>query len=216
MSSNVFIGGRLRQERERLGLNQQELALVGGVTRKTQYSYEAGVRQPDTAYLARVAARGVDIAWVVKGEVRGAAFVAFPTPQDGLQMHTVGSRLKSERERLGLSQSAFAERCGSKKTSQINYEANRRHPGSDYLSAAAEIGADVLFVITGNRSAGAPVQAPDGPSVVRTGSGALELTAEERALIDNYRHAGDAGRRAIEAASAALAKPPGEVSKDAA
>jgi len=33
------------------------------------------------------------------------------------------------------------------------------------------------------------------------------LSAEEHALIDNYRHASDEGRRAVEAAAAALAKP---------
>jgi len=33
------------------------------------------------------------------------------------------------------------------------------------------------------------------------------LSAEEHALIDNYRHASDEGRRAVEAAAAGLVKP---------
>lgn len=127
-------------------------------------------------------------------------------------MTTIGGRLREERERLGQSQSAFGERCGVKKTSQINYEADRRMPDAAYLRAAEEVGVDVLYVLTGNRqvTAAAAHMRPHPGGAVSTrmpDDQALVLSAEEHALIDNYRHASEEGRRAVEAAAAALAKP---------
>jgi DNA-binding XRE family transcriptional regulator len=61
-----------------------------------------------------------------------------------------GCRLKEERERLGLSQTAFAALGGASKGSQILYEKGKPCP-SDYLSAIAAHGADVLYILTGRR-----------------------------------------------------------------
>ena len=66
-------------------------------------------------------------------------------------MSTVASRLREERERLGMSQSAFAEACGVKKLAQINYEKGDRKPDTDYLESAVRLGADVLYILTGRR-----------------------------------------------------------------
>lgn len=60
-------GERLREERERLGLNQEELGQIGGVNRNTQGKYEKGERSPDLGYLAAVAEKGVDVLYVVTG-----------------------------------------------------------------------------------------------------------------------------------------------------
>ncbi len=64
-------------------------------------------------------------------------------------MSTVGSRLREERERLGLSQVAFSERGHVGKHSQINYESDRRNPDSKYLSSIGKIGADIMYILTG-------------------------------------------------------------------
>ena len=69
-------------------------------------------------------------------------------------MSTIGERLREERERLGLSQPAFAALGGAGKHSQINYEADRRSPDGQYLSAVAAHGVDVLYVLTGQRTPG--------------------------------------------------------------
>lgn len=61
-------------------------------------------------------------------------------------------RLRSERERLGLSQMDCGERCGVGKQAQLRYEKGERHPDSLYMAAFAGIGADVLYVLTGQRS----------------------------------------------------------------
>ncbi|KTC26543.1 hypothetical protein AO239_07365 [Pseudomonas sp. ICMP 19500] len=62
------IGERLREERVRLGFNQAEFAAFAGVAKTSQFNYEKGDRSPDADYLAAVAARGVDILYVVIGQ----------------------------------------------------------------------------------------------------------------------------------------------------
>lgn len=62
------IGNRLREERERLGFNQTDLATLGGASKNSQYNYEKGDRHPDTAYLAAVAEKGVDVLYVITGK----------------------------------------------------------------------------------------------------------------------------------------------------
>lgn len=64
------IGDRLREERERLGLSQGAFGEIGGVKANAQGNYEKGERNPDAGYLAAVAARGVDVLYVVTGERR--------------------------------------------------------------------------------------------------------------------------------------------------
>lgn len=65
---------------------------------------------------------------------------------------TFGGRLRAERSRLSLNQTEFGEACGVTKFSQVNYEGDKRSPDSAYLAAAADIGADVLYILTGVRS----------------------------------------------------------------
>lgn len=65
-------------------------------------------------------------------------------------MSGIGSRLRQERERLGLSQKVFGEIGGVEANAQGKYENGGRAPKADYLSRVAEKGVDVLFVLTGN------------------------------------------------------------------
>lgn len=61
-----------------------------------------------------------------------------------------GERLKNERIRLGLNQAEFAKRLGIHKNTQTNYESGKRKPSNEYYAAAAELGINVPYVITGN------------------------------------------------------------------
>lgn len=61
------IGERLKNERERLGLNQTQLGAIGGVQKQSQLKYENGVTSPTASYLAEVAKIGVDIQYVILG-----------------------------------------------------------------------------------------------------------------------------------------------------
>lgn len=58
-------GNRLRSERKRLGLNQQNFATIGGVGANAQHHYELGARLPRVDYLMRLGAAGVDIPYLL-------------------------------------------------------------------------------------------------------------------------------------------------------
>ncbi|WP_324830992.1 helix-turn-helix domain-containing protein [Pseudomonas saxonica] len=64
----MTIGARLKSERMRLGLSQAAFAEVGGVAVNAQGRYESGARIPRADYLALVAAKGVDVQFVIIGE----------------------------------------------------------------------------------------------------------------------------------------------------
>lgn len=128
------------------------------------------------------------------------------------QERPIGERLREERERLGLNQTELGARGGVSRKTQFNYESGERLPDAAYLAKVMDAGVDVLYVVTGNRSRVDPPQAaPPQPgglvNVVSTGENPLALTADEAALLDNYRHSSEAGKRAVEAAAAALALP---------
>ena len=53
---------------------------------------------------------------------------------------------------MGLNQADFAVLGGVKISSQTRYEAGTGSPDISYLSAIAEHGADVVFILTGQRS----------------------------------------------------------------
>lgn len=61
----VGIGKRLRSERKRLGLTQQQLADALDIAKNTQSNYERGTRQPPADYLSGAAKLGMDISAVL-------------------------------------------------------------------------------------------------------------------------------------------------------
>ena len=77
MEMLISIGDRLREERERLGLNQTDFAAlaekagVQGTTRQSQSNYEKGKQMPGAPYLAAIAIAGADVQFVLTG-VRSA------------------------------------------------------------------------------------------------------------------------------------------------
>ena len=74
MDTNIeLIGARLKDERRRLSLNQEDFAAVGGVKKPSQIAYEQGKRSPDIAYLMAVAAIGVDVLYVLTGKISSDA-----------------------------------------------------------------------------------------------------------------------------------------------
>jgi transcriptional regulator with XRE-family HTH domain len=61
-------------------------------------------------------------------------------------------RLRSERERLGLTQIEFGQLGGVSKITQWNYEAGRHWPTLDYIEALrASAKVDVVYLTTGTR-----------------------------------------------------------------
>lgn len=108
-------------------------------------------------------------------------------------MPEISARLKEEREALGLSQQALADACGISARSQRNYESGERLPDAAYLAAIAALGADVLYVLTGQRSK------PLEP--------AQELPRQEQEWLALYRNSSEEVRAALKAAGNELTKP---------
>ena len=105
-------------------------------------------------------------------------------------MVNIGDRLKEERERLRMTQESFSVAGGAGKRAYIRYEQGERLPDAGFLAAISASGADVLYVLTGRRSATA-------------------LSPEEQTLLGYYRDAPAAVRRAAMGALVGGALPGG-------
>ncbi len=96
-----------------------------------------------------------------------------------------------ERERLGFGQAEFAALAGLTDRSQRMYEKGERQPDTKYLLAIAGAGADIVYILTGQR----------------LDLSGRTLTVEEASLLDNYRAADERGRAAARAVLSTLAEP---------
>lgn len=67
-------------------------------------------------------------------------------------LDTIGGRLQAERQRMGLSQPAFAALCGSSRSAQISWEKGLTSPNAAALATFNAAGGDALFIITGHRT----------------------------------------------------------------
>ena len=121
----------------------------------------------------------------------------------------IGTRLREERERLGMTQEGFGQAGGVLKRALIRYEKGERMPDATFLAAIAAAGADVLYILTGQRSgvaAAAPVAAEP----------AAQLSRRALAVAQNYEATSEEGKKIIEAAAFAAAQPaPGRGAKAA-
>ena len=72
---------------------------------------------------------------------------------------SLGKRLAEARKAFGLSQVAFAERCGISDSAQLHFEKEKSLPGSAYLLELAKLGIDVNFVLLGMPGAMTPEEA---------------------------------------------------------
>lgn len=67
-------------------------------------------------------------------------------------MTRIGERLREERNRLRLSQSALGAIGGVETNAQGNYESGSRSPKASYLHKIATAGVDINYVVTGFRT----------------------------------------------------------------
>lgn len=105
----------------------------------------------------------------------------------------IGKRLREERERLGMSQPAFAAVVGTTKQTLFSWESGKTAPDGFQLAAFATAGADVLYILTGQRSK------PLEP--------AQELPRQEQEWLALYRNSSEEVRAALKAAGNELTKP---------
>lgn len=89
-------GERLRAERERLGLSQVAFGELGGVQKVAQINYEKDKRKPDAEYLAAIAAAGVDVLYVLTGQLLNHPKSQHLTNRESLDQEVTGkSKLRS-------------------------------------------------------------------------------------------------------------------------
>ena len=111
---------------------------------------------------------------------------------------SISSRLREERERLGLSQIVLGQVGGVGKRAQIHYEAGDRFPDASYLRGVAQIGVDVQYVLLGVRSNNlGDVMVSDefveetalerSKQVLQPSDSVQVLTTEESLLIERFR-----------------------------
>lgn len=109
----------------------------------------------------------------------------------------IGGRVREERVRLLISQADLADQLGVSRGTQFNYENGKGLPDARYLLAFGELGADVGYVLSGERTTpvsmyqfGAarvlPLIAARAKVDVRAILGILDLAAEEAA--DEWAH----------------------------
>jgi len=96
--------------------------------------------------------------------------------------NSLGERLKTERERLGYTQTGFAELVGASKRTQIGWEQGRSAPDANALALWAAEGLDVSFLLSGERA---------------NISTSRHLPPDEELLLEAYRGLPATARKAL-------------------
>lgn len=109
-------------------------------------------------------------------------------------MVSMGTRLREERDRLGMNQDAFAALGSLTKRALSRYEKDERSPDAAFLAAIAAAGADVLYILTGQRSQ------PVAPQAL--------LPKGDQVLLDNFHAAPEGVRAGIKTTLEAFAPAP--------
>ena len=94
-------------------------------------------------------------------------------------------RLKTERTRLGLTQTEIASKCGISREMWGKYERGVAMPGSEVLFSLAATGVDIGYLFSGEKVN-------------------KDLTAQEQTLLEDYRESNEQGKEAIEKTAKAL------------
>lgn len=104
-------------------------------------------------------------------------------------MNDLNQRLREERNRLGLTQEDFARSCGVGRRAQAAYEAGERVPDATYLMAAAKIGVDTRYLLSGFRRDAAEITDYAIEAIFRSLCSELRVPdqAVEETLIDTRK-----------------------------
>lgn len=125
---------RLRHERERLGLLQDNAEKNFNVSRVTWGKYERGEGTPNGEVLALLKSLGADMRYLFEGIYTHAE---------------IGGRLREERTRLNQNLKGMAELGGITPELQARYEQGLERPPADYLNRIAEKQAETWYILTG-------------------------------------------------------------------
>jgi transcriptional regulator with XRE-family HTH domain len=124
-----LLGGRLAEERARLGFTQSQIADFANVTRRTQINYESGERAPDAAYLKILEKKGIDPLYIVAGRRETAhESVALRAAESGADYQLQGLKPANVRAAAtAVFEAVFAEskKTRSARASSANFDAAR-------------------------------------------------------------------------------------------
>ncbi|WP_279614302.1 helix-turn-helix domain-containing protein [Comamonas antarctica] len=98
----------------------------------------------------------------------------------------MGERLREERMRLAFSQLAFSDACGVNRGTLATWEKGEQSPNAAVLAVMARAGVDLLYVVTGARSA----------------ESSSTLAPAERELLQAWRDGSAKGKAALQAVAA--------------
>lgn len=136
---------------ERLHTNQRgfEEALQGLLEIVEKYGgMEAVERIGDTLRAVQRMTSEVDDAYKKASVTRRGTKESF-----GAGSSSIGSRLREERINLKMTQQHFGAVGGVNTDAQYKYERGMRIPKADYLANIHSLGADIHYIVTGNRIA---------------------------------------------------------------
>lgn len=118
------IGSRLKKAREETGKSQEAFAAMAGVGKRAQINYEQGLRVPDADYLARVAAAGADVLYILTGQtatLRGAlddvraatdaANAAGVTTEEYLRIQEAESKRRQASRGISVAETPLSDRA---------------------------------------------------------------------------------------------------------
>lgn len=100
----------------------------------------------------------------------------------------IGERLREERIRIDVSQLSMAESCDVSRGTLATWEKGEQSPNAAALAVMAELGVDVLYVVTGQHA----------------GESEATLAPAERTLLQAWRDSNDKGRAALAAVAEVL------------
>jgi len=78
------IGARLRDERKRCGLTQDQAAAGCGIVKRTQANYEAGASDATASYLSKAWVMGFDVPYILTGVRQTAARESLSLEEDSV------------------------------------------------------------------------------------------------------------------------------------
>jgi len=107
------VGERLREERDRLGMNQTDFGIAAAVSRGTQKAYELESSSPDVRYLAAVQGLGVDVHFVLTGS-RHSIDAANLSPEESSVLEQFRSLPEQDRTAVKRLTGALAATAQSK------------------------------------------------------------------------------------------------------
>ncbi|MCX7208076.1 MAG: helix-turn-helix transcriptional regulator [Proteobacteria bacterium] len=94
-----MIEERLKDERKRLGFNQEEFAAFAGVTRRPYADWEAGKTSPTALQLSALAAIGVDVMYIITGQRQGQGIGESAVHQavlDAVDLLSLGKKIDAD------------------------------------------------------------------------------------------------------------------------